>query len=364
MQRSRARMLVPLVLTFGLVAAACGSSSSSTGTKGTDGTTSPTTAATPKLAAATLNGSGSTFQQAFDETLIQEFKAQQPAVTITYSGGGSGTGQTDLQGNLKQWIGTDSLVKPEDVAKYKGPFLYFPTVAAPITLSYNLNGVSSLKLSADTIAKIFQGQVKTWDDAAIKAENPSAKLPSTAITVAHRAEPSGTTANFTKYLVAAAGPAWTLGTDKTVAWPTGQQAGTANSGVAQIVKATDGAIGYVDYSDAKASGLVFASIKNAGGKYVAPSLESTTAALAGATVAADLTYNPLNAAGAASYPITSPTFVMVYQAQPDPAVKAALKAFLTFMLGDGQQLAKDVDFAGLPDSILAKAKAQIAKIGA
>ncbi len=363
MQGSRARMLVPLVLTLGLVATACGSSSSSTN-KGSGNGSSSTTAPAAKLAATTLNGSGSTFQQAFDETVIQEFTAQQPSVTITYAGGGSGQGQTDLQGGLKQWIGTDSLVKPEDVAKYKGPFLYFPTVAAPITISYNLSAVKDLKLSADTIAKIFEGQIKTWDDAAIKADNPSASLPSTGITVAHRAEPSGTTANFTKYLTLAAPTAWTLGTDKTVAWPSGQQAGNANSGVAQIVHDTNGAIGYVDYSDAKAAGLVFASIKNAGGKYVAPSLESATAALAGATVAADLTYNPLNAAGAAAYPITSPTFVMVYASQPDPAVRAALKAFLGYMLGDGQQSAKSVDFAGLPDSILTKAKAQIAKIGA
>ena len=101
---------------------------------------------------------------------------------------------------------------------------------------------------------------------AIAADNPKATLPSTAITVVHRADGSGTTANFTAYLVKAAGTAWTLGTDKVVNWPTGQQAGTANAGVAQIVKDTDGAIGYVDYSDAKAAGLVFAAIKNASGQ--------------------------------------------------------------------------------------------------
>ncbi|MGZ4691594.1 MAG: phosphate ABC transporter substrate-binding protein PstS [Acidimicrobiia bacterium] len=359
MIRSRARWLVALVLAFGLLAAACGSDSKKGGGGGTTSSTKPA----PKLAAATLNGSGSTFQQAFDEAVIQQFKTLQPAVTVTYAGGGSGQGQTDLAAGTKQWAGTDSLVKPEDMSKFQGPFLYFPTVAAPITVSYNLSGVKDLKLSADTIAGIFSGKITKWDDAAIKAENPSASLPSTAITVAHRADPSGTTANFTKYLVAAAPTAWTLGTDKTVNWPSGQQAGNANSGVAQIVHDTNGAIGYVDYSDAKAAQLVFASVKNASGKFVAPSLESATAALAGATVAADLTYNPLNAPGATAYPITSPTFIMVYQKQSDPAVAAALKGFLGYMLGDGQQLASQVDFAGLPDSILTKAKAQIAKIG-
>ena len=362
MQRSRARMLVPLVLTFGLLAAACGSSSSSTGTKGTDGTTSPSSAAAPKLAAATLNGSGSTFQLAFDEAVIQEFQAAQPAVKVVYGGGGSGKGQTDLQGGLVQWAGSDSTVKPEDVAKYKGPFLYFPTVAAPITVSYNLSGVK-LKLSPETLAKIFEGQITKWDDAAIKAENSGATLPSTSITVAHRSDGSGTTANFTKYLVAAAGPAWTLGTDKVVAWPRGQQAGEGNGGVAQIVKSTTGSIGYVDYSDAKAAGLVFASLKNASGSFVEPSLESATAALEAATLAADLTYNPLNATGAKAYPITSPTYILVYSTQADPAVKAALKGFLEFIYTDGQKTASTVDFAPLPKAILTAAKAQITKIG-
>ncbi len=363
MQGSRARMLVPLVLTLGLAATACGSSSGSTSKGGDSGKTSSTTAAPAKLAAATLNGSGATFPQAYYESVIQEFQTAQPAVTLTYGGGGSGKGQTDLQGGLVQWAGSDSTVKPEDVAKFKGTFLYFPTVAAPITVSYNLSGVK-LKLSADTLAKIFEGQITKWDDAAIKADNAGANLPSTAITVAHRSDGSGTTANFTKYLVAAAPTAWTLGTDKVVAWPAGQQAGEGNAGVAQIVKSTQGSIGYVDYSDAKAAGLVFAALKNATGSFVAPSLDSATAALDGATLAADLTYNPLNAPGAKAYPITAPTYLLVYAAQTDPAVKAGLKGLLTYIYGAGQQLATTVDFAPLPDAILTAAKAQIAKIGA
>jgi phosphate transport system substrate-binding protein len=353
-------MLVPLVLTLGLVASACGSSSSSTG-KGDNGSTSSTTKAA-QLAATTLNGSGATFPQAFYESVIQEWQTLQPAVTVTYGGGGSGKGQTDLQAGLVQWAGSDSTVKPEDMAKFK-PFLYFPTVAAPITVSYNLTGVK-LKLSPETLAKIFEGQITKWNDPAIMAENSGVTLPSTSITVAHRSDGSGTTANFTKYLVSAAGPAWTLGTDKVVAWPAGQQAGEGNAGVAQIVKTTSGAIGYVDYSDAKAAALVFASLKNADGKYVAPSLESATAALDGAVVATNLTYNPLNAPGAGAYPITAPTYILVNSAQPDAAVQAGLKGLLGYIYGAGQQLATTVDFAPLPDAILTAAKAQILKIGA
>lgn len=361
MIRSRARMLVALVLSLGLVAAACGSDSKDTKGSGDSGTSTETTA---QLAAATLNGSGATFPQAYYETLIAEWKNVQPAVNVTYGGGGSGQGQTDLQGGLVQWAGSDSLVKDEDKPKFKGPFLYFPTVAAPITVSYNLSGVSKLQLSPDTLADIFQGTITKWDDAAIKSDNPGASLPSTAITVAHRSDGSGTTANFTKYLTVAAPTTWTLGTDKVVNWPSGQQAGNGNSGVAQIVKDTDGSIGYVDFSDAKAVGLKFAAIKNSDGKFVEASLAGATAALAGATVADDLTYDPLDAPGAKSYPITAPTYILVYEQQTDPAVTAALKGFLEYLYGDGQQLAETVDFAGLPDSILTKAKAEVAKIGA
>jgi phosphate transport system substrate-binding protein len=361
MIRSRARWGIALVLVLGLVAAACGSDTKKGSSSG--GSTSPTTKPAKQLAATTLAGSGSTFQQAFDEAVIAQFKTIQPAVTVTYAGGGSGQGQLDLQAGTKQWAGTDSLIKPEDLPKYKGTVLYFPTVAAPITVSYNLSGVSKLNLSPDTLASIFENKITKWDDAAIKADNPNATLPSTAIVVAHRAEPSGTTANFTKYLMTAAPTTWTLGSDKTVNWPSGQQAGNANSGVAQIVKSTGGAIGYVDFSDAQAAQLTYASIKNASGKFIAPSIASAKAALAGSDVAADLTYNPLDAKGVAAYPITSPTFVIVYQQQSDPTVAAGLRGFLGYMLGDGQSLAESVDFAGLPPTILAKAKAQLVKIG-
>jgi phosphate transport system substrate-binding protein len=242
MIRSRARWGIALVLAFGVLAAACGSDTSSPSSGSGNGTSS-TTKPAPPLAAATLAGSGATFPQAYYETVISEFKTAQPAVTVTYGGGGSGKGQSDLQAGLVQWAGSDSTVKPEDMAKYKGPFLYFPTVAAPITVSYNLSSVKNLQLSPETLAKIFEGQITKWNDPAIMAENSGATLPSTSITVAHRSDGSGTTANFTKYLVAAAGSAWTLGTDKVVAWPAGQQAGEGNAGVAQIVKTTNGAMG-------------------------------------------------------------------------------------------------------------------------
>jgi phosphate transport system substrate-binding protein len=225
-----------------------------------------------------------------------------------------------------------------------------------------LSGVDKLQLSPETLAGIFSGKIKKWNDPAIAADNSGTNLPDTDVTIVHRAEASGTTSNFTKYLNAAAKSDWTLGSGDTVTCPAGSQAGQGNTGVAQIVKQTDGAVGYVDFSDAKASGLTFASIKNADGKFVEPTTAGAEAAVAGATVESDLTYNPLNATGADAYPITSPTWIIVYQKQTDKAKGDALKAFLTYVLGDGQSLAEQAQYAKLPDSLKQKAQAQLSQL--
>ncbi len=308
-----------------------------------------------------LKASGASFPDAYYQEVIEAFKGEASNVTVTYNATGSGTGKKQFGEGLVDFAGTDSLVKDTDGVAADS-FLYVPTVAAPITVSYNVQGVDKLQLSPETLAKIFQTDIKTWDDAAIKADNPGVELPSTPIVVAHRSDGSGTTNNFTKYLTAAAGDAWKLGSGDTVAWPASTQGGEKNTGVAQIIKQTNGAVGYVDLSDAKATQLKFAAIKNKDGQFVEPSLEGTTAGLEGATIEADLSYNPLNAAGASSYPITAPTFIIV-KAKYDDAAKAELvKGFLKYLLNDGQDLAKEIDFAPLPASLKEKALAQVDKI--
>jgi phosphate transport system substrate-binding protein len=351
----RAWRALIVVCTLALVAAACGSSSKS------DSNGTPSGSGSGKT---TLNGSGSTFQKTFDEAAIQAFQQANSNITVNYAGGGSGKGKTDLQTKTVDFAGTDSLIKAEDVSKYQGgEVLYFPTVAAPITVSFNVSGLDKVQLSPETIAKIFGGTIKKWNDAAIAQDNPGANLPSTDITIVHRADASGTTSNFTKYLAAAAGSAWTLGTPgDTVTWPTSSQAGQGNAGVAQIIKQTDGAIGYVDYSDAVASSLKFASVKNASGSYVEATLDGAAAAVSATTVKDELTYSPLNQTGADVYPITSPTWIIVYAKQTDKTKAQALKSFLTFVLNDGQGLAKQAMYAPLPDSLKTKAIAQLAKI--
>jgi phosphate transport system substrate-binding protein len=356
--RKRLLFLLAPLLAVALVAGACGSPKKSDSSS-TSGTTAA--GATGEKITATLAGSGSTFQKSYDEAVIEAFQKLQPGVKLSYSGGGSGKGKTDLAQGVSQWAGTDSLVKDADVASYTKGLLYWPTVAGPITLSYNLSGVDKLTLDADTTAKIFQGEIKTWDDAAIKALNPDAKLPSTKISAVHRSDASGTTANFTKWLTSAAtaGVAKLTAGDSNNGWPTDQVAGNGNAGVATAVKQTVGAIGYVDYSDAKASGLTFASVKNKAGKAVAPSLDGTSGALAKTALEANLTYNPLNADGDTSYPIATPTWIITQKTYSDENVVKGIKALLTYMYGDGQDLAKDIDFARLPDDYVTKAKVQL-----
>lgn len=313
--------------------------------------------------AQTLNGSGSTLSKPYQETAIEEYRKIAKGVTVNYGGGGSGKGRQDLADMVVDFAGSDSPYKEPDLAKNKGgEVLYFPILLGPITVSYNLEGVNKLQLSPVTIAKIFQRDVKSWNDPAIAADNPGVKLPNLAITVARRADGSGTTENFTKYLDQAATGTWRLKSGSTVEWPADTQAGQGNPGVAQIVKSTKGAIGYVDLSDAKASGLKYASVKNQAGKFVEPTSEAASAAGEGIEVKENLTFSALNAKGDKAYPITCQTWVIVYAKQTDKAKATALKNYLKFLVSDGQKFLKELDYAALPKSLQDRAVKQLDKI--
>jgi phosphate transport system substrate-binding protein len=308
-----------------------------------------------------LKASGASFPNAYYQKALDEFANVAPDLSITYNSVGSGTGKKEFGSNLTDFAGTDSTVKEGD-GPTSGSYLYVPTVSAPITVPYNLSGVDKLQLSGETLAKIFQRDIKTWDDAAIKADNPGVTLPSTSIVVAHRSDGSGTTNNFTKYLAKVAPNTWKLGSGDTVAWPADTQGGHKNTGVAQIIKQSDGAIGYVDLADATASGLKFAAIKNKDGQYVEASLEGATAAVGGAPIKDDLTYDPLDAPGADSYPITAPTYFLARTSYDDSAKAENVKGFMKWLLSDGQQYAESVNFAKLPAELQEKALAQVDKI--
>jgi phosphate transport system substrate-binding protein len=313
----------------------------------------------------TIKAAGSTFQTNFQQSAISAFKSVDPNITVDYDPVGSGTGRSDLYSNTVLFAGSDSPVPAKEASEVPAgkTILYFPVQIGPIAIAYNLPGVTGLKLDATTLAGIFQGTIKTWNDPAIKALNPSANLPSSAITLAVRSDSSGTTANFSQYLVDAAGSAWKLGTASTITWPSTARAGDGGSAVAQIVKSTTGAIGYVDFSTASAAGLTAASIKNSAGDFVAPSSASAAAAATHVTLKPNLTFLTADEPGATSYPIAYQSWDLVYSVQPNATDVALLKAYLGYLLSPtGQALLTPLNLAPLPASIDAAAVAQLAMI--
>ncbi len=347
-----------------LALAACSSSSSSSTSSTTSSSSSASSSASSNSSlSGTLNGSGSTFQTVYQESAISAFKSVDPGITVNYGSGGSGKGRTDLASGVVNYAGSDSPIPAAEMPNFKGKtVLYFPVFLGPITVSYNLSGVTNLKLDATVLAEIFSGKITSWNNSAIAALNSGTSLPSTPITLAVRSDSSGTTQNFSLYLEDAGGSAWTLGSNSIIKWPATARAGSGNPGVASIIKSTPGAIGYVDYADAKASGLTYASIKNSSGAYIAPSPSAASAAGNGITVASNLTFHAVDSPTASAYPITYQSWVLVYATQPNANDAALLKAWIGYLIGAGQSLLPSLGYAPLPSSLQAKAQAQLSQI--
>ena len=307
-----------------------------------------------------ITGSGSSFQNAFQQASIDAFLKKASGADVTYNSVGSGQGKKDFASGLTNFAGTDSTVKPTDGIAADS-FLYLPFASAPITVSYHLSGVTKLQLSGTTLGSIFGRKITKWNDPAIAADNAGVTLPDKAIAVVHRSDGSGTTNRFTEFLTAAGGSGWTLGTGDSVAWAGDTQGGAQNTGVAQTVKQTDGAIGYVDFADALAAGLTFASVQNKNGEFVAPSLDAATAAVAGGAIPDNLAFDPINSAGKGAYPITAPTYILLKKSYSG-AVGNLVKSYATFLVTDAQGLAAGINYAKLPDALQQKAQAQIANV--
>jgi phosphate transport system substrate-binding protein len=359
---------------LGLIAsagiAACGSSSSSSSAAGGGSPASSygsSSGATPAIAPATLDGAGSTLAAPIYQQWSQSLKGK--GLTVNFNAVGSGAGQTDLEQATVAFAGSDPALKPAQFSAMKGPVLQFPVAAGAITVSYNLPGVKSgLKLDGPTLAEIFSGKVTKWSDPAIRALNPGASLPATAITVIHRSDSSGTTEGFTTYL-SDVSPAWksAIGAGKDVKWPGGTGA-AKNSGVAAAVKQTPGAVGYVEQAYALENGFTYAAIKNAAGSYVLPTIQNTSAAFLGVKVPSDLGISTINSANGNAYPIVSQTFLDAYQ---DPCKAGGLSAatakglysFLGYAFTAGQQQlgagGNQLPYAPLPSSLATRDIAQL-----
>jgi phosphate transport system substrate-binding protein len=346
MTTTRNLLSLALAGVLALGAAACGSDDSSSGGGGSSSSK-----------ATSLNGAGATFPLPVYQEWAARFK-DKSGTAVNYQGIGSGGGIAQFTAGTVDFGATDSAMKDEEItaAKKKGDPVHVPTVFGAVTVSYNVQGLKTgLKLDGSTIADIFLGKVKTWNDPAIAKENSGAKLPSSKITVCHRSDESGTTKNFTDFLVAYS-KAWESGpgSDKSVEWPTGTGA-KGNDGVAACIKQNDGSVGYVEQAYALANKFTFASVKNKSGAFVVPTLESTSAAGEGLKVPEDLRFSAINAPGAQAYPITAATFMLVYQDSCKAGLSSgkaqALKAWLDYAEGDGQSVAKELFYAPLPDAV-------------
>jgi phosphate transport system substrate-binding protein len=351
---------VALMLAASLGVAACGSSSSSSPASGSAGSSGSSSSSG---GSGTINGAGSTFAAPIYQQWGSTLKGQ--GLTVNYNPVGSGAGIAQLQSGTVDFAGSDPAEKSSEIAQGKGPVAQFPIGFGAITVSYNLPGVGSgLKLDGKTIADIFLGKVKKWNDPEIAALNPGMSLSSTSITVVHRSDASGTTKGFATFL-SDYSSGWTAAAgqpDKTVKWPTGTGA-EGNSGVAAAIKQTQGAIGYVEQAYALQNHFTYAAVKNSAGKFITPTIGAASAAASGIKVPSDLTISTINSPGATAYPITSQTFLVVYKdmckAGVSKSAASAVKKFLTYGLGDGQSVEKQLFYAPLPAALLAKDRAQL-----
>jgi phosphate transport system substrate-binding protein len=335
-----------------ILVSACG------GTEHGNGSAASGSAAATTSSGADLTAAGATFPYPIYSKWFSDY-ATTSGVKINYQSIGSGGGIRQLTEKTVDFGASDAPMSDDEMAKLSAPVMHFPTVLGAVCITYNLPDVTApLKLSGPDIAGIYQGTIKKWNAKEIAALNPGVKLPDTDILVVHRSDGSGTTYIFSDYL-AAVSPDWAKapGKGKELQWPVGI-GGKGNEGVAGQVKQTPGAIGYIELAYAKQNNLPVASVMNADGQFVAPTVESVTAAAAGVAdhLAANSDYrlSIVNAPGATAYPISSFTYLLVYKTATDAAKGKKLVDFLKWMYANGEQSAAALDYAPLPPSLVTR----------
>jgi phosphate transport system substrate-binding protein len=319
---------------------------------------------TAAMAAETINAAGATFPAPIYQKWFGEYKNAHPDVQVNYQSIGSGGGIRQLQEGTVDFGASDMPMTDKQMADMKVKPLHFPTVMGAVVVTYNIPGVTSaLKLTPDAIAGIYLGEIKNWNDAKIKETNPGVNLPDKAITVIHRSDGSGTSFVFTDYL-SKVNAAWKskVGANTSVSWPVGL-GGKGNEGVAGLVKQTPYSAGYVELIYAVQNKMPFADVKNADGKFVTPSFQSVTAAAASLKeMPADFRVSITNAPGAAAYPISTFTWMLIPSEIKDAGKREAIKGFLQWMLTNGQKDAEGLSYAPLPAAVAVKEAKQIASI--
>ena len=299
-------------------------------------------------AAITLQGTGATFPAPLYQRWFQQYNKLHPDVQINYQALGSGAGIKQFQQGLVDFGASDAAMTDAEIAAVKNGVVLLPMTAGSIVLTYNLPGVSELKLSRDAYVGIFLGKITKWNDPIIAKANPGAKLPDTAVTVVSRSDGSGTTFVFTSHLtrsvrIGKSGP----GAGKSVNFPVGV-AGKGNPGVTALIKQTPGAIGYVEYGYAKQTGMPMASLENKSGKFIKPDLASGQKALAGVQLPANMRAWITDPAEADAYPIVTYTWLLCYKKYPDPKTAETLKSVIKYGLSQGQSFSADLGYIPLP----------------
>jgi phosphate transport system substrate-binding protein len=323
-------------------------------------------AATAQFAAAQkINGAGATFPAVIYQKWFDEYHKMHPDIQINYQSIGSGGGVAQLTAGTVDIGASDYPLTDEQASKMKVKALHFPTVLGGVVPAYNIPGVTQdLKFTGETLAGIFLGTIKKWNDPSLAKDNPGVKLPNEDIQVVHRSDGSGTTFCFTDYL-SKVSPEWKskVGTGGSVNWPVGT-GGKGNEAVAGTVKQIPNSIGYVELAYAVQTKMTYGSVKNAAGNFLKSDLNTVTAAAAGAAknIPDDFRVSITNAPGKDAYPISTFTWLLVPSEIPDAAKAKSIKGFLQWMLADGQKYAAGLYYAPLPKEVVAKETKQIAMV--
>ena len=324
--------------------------------------------ALPALGQTTLNGAGATFPNPMYSKWFSEYHKLHSDVQVNYQPIGSGGGIRQVTEATVDFGASDMPMTDEQLKTAQGKLntkvLNIPTVLGAVVPAYNIPGVTGeVKFTPEVLAGIFLGKISNWSDPAIAKENPDLKLPNQEIVVVHRSDGSGTTFIWTDYL-SKVSPEWKsqVGASTSVNWPKGL-GGKGNDGVAGSIRQLPGSIGYVELIYAVQNKIAYGSVRNSAGVFLKASLEGVTAAAASAPkMPADFRVSITNAPGKDAYPISSFTWLLIPQQSKDPNKGKILADFLNWMVTDGQKLTNSLDYAPLPQNVVAKVQETIKQV--
>ncbi|WP_170007676.1 phosphate ABC transporter substrate-binding protein PstS [Bacillus fonticola] len=356
--------LIALLATLMLIITACGGGASGPTEEGATGEGSDTESGER----IDVNASGSSFIAPLFTKMFDEYNTANEGVRVNYQSTGSGTGISQLIEGTVDFAASDAPMNSEELDKMGEEVLHIPMAIAPVAIALNIEGLEgNLNLSPEVLADIFLGEITNWNDPAIAEINEGVELSDQAIAVVHRSDGSGTTFIFSEYLTAVdQGWADAVGTGKSLDWPVGIGA-KGSEGVSGQVGQIPGSIGYVEVSYALQNDMSVANIQNQEGEFIAPSLESASAAAAGAvpTLPEDLIFSMVDMPGEGTYPIAGTTWALVPQelgAAVGVAKAEKIKELLTWANSEGQQYAPDLTYAPLPKEMQELNQTQIDKI--